>query len=435
MTDEMQPPKLEEKAPGLVWRYRKSTKEWIATWQARSDIVKKGYARRSWPLWTGNVPTKKEADQIVTQCQHFQFEMLAWHKNLSPSPAQAPDPSAFDGSLKSLVHCYRKDPDSPYQKNRYHVRQNRDSLLRRIVARHGDKALSEIKARILLAWHKEWSLDGERLATGSAFIGQLRALFSFGATLLEDAECERLCSVMHKMRFPGTKARSVSITAEQADMIRMAAHAHRLPSIALAQAFQFECTLRQKDVIGEWVPLSEEGMSGVLLKNKKWLRGIVWQEIDENLVLRHVTSKKQKLMEADLKLAPMVMEELQKLTGGVPLVVVDHATKSVTVNRHLLQASGPVIKHKDWPWNASEYRRKWRRLAKSCGIPDNVWNMDSRSGAISEAIQAGAPIEFVRHAATHSDVSQTADYDRGQAEATAKVMKMRMESRNKPKTE
>jgi hypothetical protein len=56
-------------------------------------------------------------------------------------------------------------------------------------------------------------------------------------------------------------------------------------------------------------------------------------------------------------------------------------------------------------------------VARKCGIPDNVWNMDSRSGAISEAIQAGAPIEFVRHAATHSDVSQTADYDRGQAEA------------------
>jgi len=36
---------------------------------------------------------------------------------------------------------------------------------------------------------------------------------------------------------------------------------------------------------------------------------------------------------------------------------------------------------------------------------------------ISEAIQSGAPMEFVRHAATHSDVSQTADYDRGQAEA------------------
>jgi hypothetical protein len=61
--------------------------------------------------------------------------------------------------------------------------------------------------------------------------------------------------------------------------------------------------------------------------------------------------------------------------------------------------------------------------------------MDSRSGAISEAIQAGAPIEFVRHAATHSDISQTADYDRGQAEATAEVMKLRMAKRNRPKTE
>ena len=60
--------------------------------------------------------------------------------------------------------------------------------------------------------------------------------------------------------------------------------------------------------------------------------------------------------------------------------------------------------------------------------------MDSRSGAISEAIQAGASLEMVRHAATHSDISQTADYDRDQAQATAKVMRLRMENRNKPKT-
>jgi hypothetical protein len=110
-------------------------------------------------------------------------------------------------------------------------------------------------------------------------------------------------------------------------------------------------------------------------------------------------------------------------------------TKKVTVNRHLLPASGPVMTCdiNGWPWTGNEYRRKWRKVARACGIGDEVWNMDSRSGAISEAIQAGAPIEFVRHAATHSDVSQTADYDRGQAEATAKVMRMRMENRNKNK--
>ncbi|MGX9424874.1 MULTISPECIES: site-specific integrase [Bradyrhizobium] len=161
--------------------------------------------------------------------------------------------------------------------------------------------------------------------------------------------------------------------------------------------------------------------------------GIVWQEIDHNLILRHVTSKKGKETEVDLKLAPMVLEEFGEMIGGQPLVVVDQVTKKVSVNRHLLPASGPVIvcDTSGLPWTDCEWRRKWRKVARTCGIPDNVWNMDSRSGAISEAIDAGVPLEFVRHAATHSDIAQTQEYDRVQAKATARTMKARVENRNK----
>ena len=430
-TEERYPPYVGQ-APGLVWRERKDG--WVATWQARTDIIKRGYTPKYVPLWSGQELTEQQAEDIANRCQSLQFEMLAWSRGVEKPPA--PEPEGFNGSLRSLVNCYRTDPDSPYQKNRYHVRQNRDSMLRRIVAKHGEINLSEIKARLLLAWHKEWSAEGKRLATGSAFIGQLRALFSFGATLLEDPDCERLCGVMHKMRFPGTKPRGVSITVEQAAAICVKAREHfGWYSLALGQAFQFECTLRQKDVVGEFVPLSEPGVSATIIRGQKWLRGIVWQEIDENLILRHVTSKKQKMTEVDLKLAPLVLQELQVLIGTEPLIVVDETTKKVTVNRHLLPASGPVVVNDvtGLPWTGNEYRRKWRLVATAAGVPKTHWNMDSRSGAISEAIQAGAPIEFVRHAAVHSDVSQTADYDRGQAEATAKVMKLRMEARNKPK--
>lgn len=433
MTDKPQPPVLGQPAPGLVWRKRQN--DWVATWLARTDIIERGYKPRSWPLWIGVDPTPAEAETIATQCQHRQYEMLAWSRGVEPPPE--PEPEKFTGTLRSLAHHYRTDKDSPYQKNRYHVRMGRDSTLRHIVKDHGDELLSNIKARVLLAWHKDWSKDGQRLATGSKFIGQLRALFSFGATLLEDEQCERLCGVMHKMRFAGTKHREVSVTADYANLIRTAAHEHfGWHSIALGQALQFECTLRQKDVIGELVPLAEPGVSAVIVRNLKWLRGIVWSEIDENLILRHITSKKQKMVQVDFKLAPMVLEELQRIAGEDPLIVVDEITKKVTVNRHLLRASGPVVicDTNGLPWTANEYRRKWRLIARHCGIPDSVWNMDSRSGAISEGIAAGASLEMVRHAATHSDVSQTADYDRGQAEATAKVMKMRMDSRNKPKT-
>lgn len=320
--------------------------------------------------------------------------------------------------LSALIQAYQTDPDSPYQTNRYHTRVWRDGKLRQIGERHGAVELSAIRGRTLKAWHKEWACDGEHLPNAGAMIGQLRALFSFGATMIEDPECERLCGALHLMRFKGTKAREVALTVDQANAIRAKAHEMGMASIGLGQAFQWEGTLRQRDAIGEYVPLAEPGISAVTWNGKKWLRGVVWQEIDENLILRHVTSKKQKEVVIDLKLAPMVMEDLARFG----------------TDRASMPASGPVVINElnGRPWSANEYRRKWRIIARACGILDNVRNMDIRSGAISEGIMAGASLEMVRHAATHSDISQTADYDRNQAQATAEVMRLRVVSRTKP---
>jgi hypothetical protein len=159
----------------------------------------------------------------------------------------------------------------------------------------------------------------------------LRTLFSFGRSLLGIEDCVRLGMLMHDFKAESGRRGQKSITSEHADAVRYKARIHfGWPSISLAQAFQFECTFRQKDVIGEWVPLAEPGISEVIDKTEKWIRGIVWQEIDENLILRHVTSKKQKDAEVDLKLAPMVLEELREYTGGEPVVTVDQVTKKVT---------------------------------------------------------------------------------------------------------
>jgi hypothetical protein len=335
--------------------------------------------------------------------------------------------------LSALIRAYQTDPDSPYQTNRYHTRVWRDGKLRQLAKLYGTWDLKDIRARTLLAWHREWACDGAHVPNASSMIGQLRAMFSFGATMLENRQCKRLAGDLHLMRFKGSKPRDVSVTAEQANMIRAKAHEFGWGSIALGQAFQFEGTLRQRDVIGCYEPLSEPGLSAIMFNSQKWLRGIVWQEIDSDLILRHVTSKKQKLGVTDLKLAPMVMEELQLMVGSQPLIVIDEATKKVTVNRYLLPVAGPIIVNElnGRPWSANEYRRKWRIVARAYGIADNVKNMDSRSGAISEAITAGVPLELVRHAALHSDILQTADYDRTQQTSTATTMRMRVESRSK----
>jgi hypothetical protein len=308
-------------------------------------------------------------------------------------------------TLGDIVRQYQTDPLSTFHKLRFHVRRNHKALLRRIIARHGATPLSEITGRTLVAWHAEWATDG-KVAMGHSFTAQIRTLCGFGFTLLADRECERLCLVLNKMRFEMAPSRVDRLTADQVEMVRMWAHIVGWHSIALAQALQFELMLRQKDVIGEWVPDSEPGQSDIQWRGQKWLRGIRWSEISDDLILTHTTSKRQKAIVVDLKLAPMVMEELEfldEMPDDEPVIMCESTCM---------------------PYATPEFRRKWRIVANYAGIPENVRNMDSRSGAISEAFEAGVKGERIQKTATHSDIGMTQKYNRGDAMAASSEVQM-----------
>ena len=221
---------------------------------------------------------------------------------------------------------------------------------------------------------------------------------------------------MHDLRFSVGRHRKEYITADQALAIIAKAHELGRNSIALAQAFQFECTLRQKDVIGEWVPMEDKELSDIHDGQWKWIRGLRGEEIDSNLILRHMTSKKQKPIEINLRLAPMIMAELA-FAGKFP-------------------AMGPLIicEATGSPWSAKSFREHWRKVATAAGVPKTTWNMDSRAGAITEATEV-AEMDDVRRTATHSNVSQTQAYSRDDTKAIARVMTGRAAGRNKSGTD
>ena len=93
--------------------------------------------------------------------------------------------------------------------------------------------------------------------------------------------------------------------------------------------------------------------------------------------------------------------------------------------------TGPIIisEASGRPWHAVEFRRNWRLAAINAGIPKSVRNMDSRAGAITEALDAGALPDQVRKTATHSDLSMTQKYSRGDASAIVEVMQKRADYR------
>lgn len=421
MIAKLPPRPIVHDAPGCTWM--PSGYGWEARWRPRTDLVRKGYPGQTSRLWKGTELTDKDRGWISESCNRLQTDMLGWARGAKI------EVSTFDGTLRTLVDQYQTDTDSPYKKLRYRTRLNYDGLLKRIVADYGHVRLGggfdaegnptePLRARKLLRWHEEWSKRG--VTTSHGLMTMLRMVLKFGATFLEDDECKRLCPIIKGLPFANGGARTERLTAEQASAVRAEAHRHGFHAMALAQALQFEGTLRQRDVIGEWVPVNEPGTSEVLRDEDKWLRGLRWSSIDQNMVLRHVTSKRNKLVEVNLMLAPMVLDELALLLGE-------------PVRRELLPASGPVIvdEYTGLPYTAGRFRREWRRLATAAGIPSTVCNMDSRAGAISEATDSGAQLEDVRHAATHSNIATTQRYSRSAAEKTAKVMVMRAASRKK----
>jgi len=417
------PPKIDN-SPGLKWRKIKAG--WQAWWIARGDLVKRGYAFKGLRLWTTSKkeqePNELSKEWIAEQCRALQDEMLVWGRGGVPLDG------AYDGTWASLVRAYQTDADSPYHKKRYATREHYDTLCRRIVKDCGADRIENTDARKLLRLYEGWSDNGKKISMGHAMIGMLRTITTFGSTLLRCPACRAIRPDLSDMRVQAGKPREDYLTAEQAIMVRRQAHKMTGPyrhSLALAQALQFDGTMRQKDIIGEWVPLAEPGpLSDVFSGNEKWVRGIRGEEIDDDFILRHVTSKRGKALVLDLKLCPMVMEEFRLLAGLAP---------TDKLERGHVPRKGPLVINEQTgiPYTSSNFRLAWRTVARAAGVPDTVRNMDRRAGAITEAFEAGADMEAVRKSATHSTASMTQRYSRGDAKAISSVLEHRAKHRNR----
>jgi hypothetical protein len=282
---------------------------------------------------------------------------------------QTPEPQAkvgentegFDGTVASLVRCYRTDEDSPFQKLRFRSRQTYSYFLKYIEEDIGPESVASLDARRLKEIHAHWLQRGVSMAHG--LMGQLRGLATFGASILADKGCLELKTQLSLLKFKVAKPRKEKMTREMVVSVIQKAHENRRPSIALAQALQFEAQLRQKDVIGDWLPEEEPGESEVSARRKKWVQGIQWSQIDENYVLRHVTSLGENKIEVPLADKPLVMAELNEIIR----------------QKGALPKEGPVIVSEETnrPYSAQAFRRTWRDFATAAGIPQNIRNLDS----------------------------------------------------------
>jgi hypothetical protein len=388
-----------------------------------------------WPP-TNNPTATPDWPALSAACDVLQDEMLRWGTQGFGTFDSA---EMFDDTLACLIAIYLKDPDSPYRALRYQSSVTYAKRLEYLRRDAGALRISTVTFRDFKRLYWKWRTpekdgDPENISRAVEGIKFIRIALSFGV-LLKLSGCVAAKGVLSEMEFENPKRRNSIVTQEQANLIRKEAHRVGLGSIALAQAMQGDLIVRQKDVIGERIPLSYPGTSDIVIGNRKWVGGFRFEKLDQNMILEHRLSKslrgKRALASPDagtvkrwnLLLYPNIMEELC-LMAGVPLG---------QLRREMLPASGPMIRcdYTGLPWSSKVFANKWRELARAVGIPDEVQNRDTRAGGATDADQKGADVdrkraaERIRPALGHAKAETTLIYLRDEDEATARIAELR----------
>jgi hypothetical protein len=281
-----------------------------------------------------------------------------------PSPPLPPPPvAAFDGTFSGLIKAYRTHEKSPYHKLKHGVRKNYDNGINRLDREIGPERVADWSAaRIQSIYDTKWT-GGGKISTGQSLLAKLRLLCSFGSVVLNSEACTRLSTIIGQMRFPPAPPRTEVLTIQHVRAIRATATSQfAWPSIALAQALQFEIPkIRQVEILGEWVPMSEPGPDDINNGTEKWVGGLLWSDIDDKMVLRREFSS-GRVINLDLRRFSMIMEEFNNVPPW--------------------KRTGPMVicEYSGAPWTASEFRRKWRIVADQAGVPKNIQMTDGARG-------------------------------------------------------
>jgi hypothetical protein len=392
-------------APGLKRRTRKNGIVKLY-WVARTDLVKAGYEPETIPL-PYDISDREHHSLISAACLRYQAEMLEW------SAGHKSDPNRFDGTLLSLSRKYQTDPASPFQRMKHNTRYKDTYTLRIIEKAFGKRALAALRIGDFYCWYdvaKRPKAPGgrERVRKAHGIIKKLRELFAYGI-MAELPQCKRLYEILEHARFAQPARRRIAMALEHVEaFIPKAIEMGRL-SLAFGTALQFETAMRQKDVIGEWEPIPQgEEVSGIVLNGRRWINGLMWTDIAADLVLRKATTKTGAYAAHDLKLCPLVLRCLDMIPAD--------------------RRSGPVVVDEaaGRPYAESAYGREWRLVARAASVPEHVWNMDARAGAITEAEDAGADLDHIRSTAAHSQSSTTLRYSRGAVGKSRIVAELRI---------
>jgi hypothetical protein len=390
----------EVKAPGLQWAARQAGKR-VPYWVARPDLIKQGYRPKSVRLHYD------DPSALIARCHELQAEMMEW-------AGGGRQDAAYDGKLSTLVRMYQTDKGSPYRGLHQNTQRNYTKAIEWLATRlNGDPRVRDISG----ADAREWFLDFCETNTrgwAAYVLAVFKAAIAYGSSR-KFKDCLELSASLRTTRLGTGQAREQEMTYEHLVAFREAAHRLGRPSAALWTTFQYELGLRRRDVIGEWVNVTDP-TTGTMIK--QWRDGLTWSSINDNGVLTKQLSKTRfktgVKVEHQIANYPELVAELKRIPPEKrdPLV-------PIVIN----ESTG-------LPYTPEQCREYFRVIARAAGIPDEVQNRDARAGFATEADAAGADQKDTMIAGGWTQQKTlNKHYVRKRVEQTSRVAKLRIAHR------
>lgn len=372
------------------------TKDWLY-WKPTRKFVDNGFPKTPRRL-PGRIGDGNDAMRAQL-AREYTREMLRWFEDAEPKIAP--------GSWKHMIASYLTDEFSPFQD----LKENTKAEYRRNMTRWEDAigtamvhdgTLPEIKS-----WQRAMVGNGRSPAYQKRQFTALRILIGYGVSIHFEGARE-VEDVLRNIRIKGVRPRAVSPSEAQITAIIKAADEAEDFMFALGLSLQWWLTLRAVDVRGQWLT---GDASGIRKNGKYWADGITWGMIDRDLkTLRKTPSKTEEVLPEELVYDLLLVPDLRKRLSAIPN------------DRRF----GPVIVQGNGvPYSKRRWATLFARYRKAARVPEHIWCMDTRAGAINHAKRAGASHIELQHQANHAQASTTDRYIRERSASVNKVIQLR----------
>lgn len=391
-------------SPGLKWRKIKGGRQpyWVARQVVRDT--------RGFPDPTIRLNANAPDGDLAEQCRGHTARLLLWIAERDKEEPSATK-THYDGSVLAACRIYQEHPHSRFHSVKANTRKSYVDSLKVVEATVGKRLIRNVTVLDVQHWYNQWRkpvLPGgrERIDRAHDAVTMFKTVLRFNAAVSRTRpECNRLIDELQKasslVTFEKGGAREEEMTYAYASaFIRTALDqgnrgiisADRARYMAIGVAAQFELLLRQKDIIGERPKTADDlqkainrGATAISYGNQTWAGFFTWENCP-GWRWRMKTSKSKYRQAANFDLT--IYGLLFPLLEAVPH---DQRTGAVVKGEH------------GYAMQERTYRGWFREIARAAGIPDQIWNMDTRAGGATEAEEAGADLSAIRGLLTHSE--------------------------------